>query len=160
MISLAGGVGVPTKVYIFFTKSYIWWGIFLKPGFSHVGIALTIDGDDKKIFGVEALDCGLRMAVIDGDTGASWKERLISKMGKLRILEVEYNVNEKQKMFSWLTCRWGIFSCVTIPNYILNISPVAWTPYGLFKKLQNKRFLKKNPHILSVKVIKGGKNGR
>lgn len=135
------------KMLIMFSNSHRWWDIFFKKGYGHIAFVVK---QDKLNVCLEGLDSGAWTRFFENEE----TQKLIDRSHA--VVEIEYTLPVRQKLFSWLTFRWGLFSCTLLPAYVLGVSSFPLTPFKFYKKLTKPTTIKKNPHLKSIKITKKG----
>jgi hypothetical protein len=133
-------------MYLYFKDTDQWWNAFVEVGFGHIVCAILTKKNCKMALGMEALDSSLQIGQLNT------AEMLDTAHA---ILKITYELPLKRRRLAYYSARWGLFSCVSLVEYILSLHRISWTPYGLYKKLTSKNISKKNPHIKCVEIVKG-----
>lgn len=126
--------------YVVFSKGSNKFVRFLEKGFGHV----YLFGKDKfNWFLIEPAGGFLRINILPNSIDAHIRDIAVENDCKILEVKTEPDV---EKVHSSI---FGCISCSTVVKYILGIKGIAWTPYMLYKGLQDRRF----KNILTVKEV-------
>lgn len=135
--------------YVAFCKSDKWYARVLRDGFSHVMVFKKLPRENKyiQVNPVGHIETELFPDITK--TLSALKKDYGFKFVRICIERDKY----PDLHLSFIPFRWGIYNCVIIAKYMLGFRSWCLTPYGLWKALRCKAYVKKNEHIKCAEVV-------